>query len=260
MNAPVISPTVLLHDKVVIELGVVVDAGVVFAPGGETPTIVRRGVHIAAGAVIGPAVQLGREARIQPGAVVLSSVPPYSIVRGNPAQIVGYTAELGETGAATPGTLLFDKSIVPVDRPTAHPLGVGDAAVYRMPRVDDLRGALSVGEFGTDFPFVPKRYFLVFDVPSEELRGEHAHLACHQFLICVHGSCRALVDNGTTRREVLLNRPDIGLYMPPLVWGTQHRYTPDAVVLALASHHYDPTDYIRSYEEFQREVGRRATA
>lgn len=259
INAPVISPTALLHDRVVIEPSVVVDAGVVFAPGGETPTIVRRGVHIAAGAVIGPAVELGREARVQPGAVVLSSVPPYSIVRGNPAQIVGYSADLGEPRAATPGIFVFDRAGVPVERPTAHPLGVGEAAVYQMPRVADLRGALSVGEFGDNFPFVPKRYFIVFDVPSQELRGEHAHVECHQFLICIHGSCRALIDNGVARREVLLNGPDIGLYMPPLLWGTQHRYTSGAVVLVLASHHYDPTDYIRSYEEFRSEVERRTT-
>lgn len=256
MRTPVIASSALLHDQVVIENGVIVEAGVVFAPGGERPTIVRSNVHIAAGAVIGAGVELGREARIQPGAVVLTSVPPHSIVRGNPAQIVGYTADLAEPWVATPDILFFDKAGVPVDRPTAHPLGVGGAAVYQMPRVADLRGALSVGEFGDDFPFVPKRYFIVFDVPSQELRGEHAHRVCHQFLICIHGSCRALIDNGLVRREVQLNRPDIGLYMPPLLWGTQHRYTADAVVLVFASRHYEAADYIRSYEEFRREVER----
>jgi hypothetical protein len=136
-------------------------------------------------------------------------------------------------------------------------LGVGGAFVQLMQRVNDPRGSLSVGEFERDLPFRPKRYFVVFDVPSQELRGEHAHRACHQFLICLHGSCRAIVDDGAVRQEVLLDRPDVGLYMPPMIWGTQHSYTRDAVLLVLASHEYDAADYIRTYDEFRHEVVKR---
>ena len=86
-------------------------------------------------------------------------------------------------------------------------LGVGEAALYQLKLIVDLRGALTVGEFGLELPFKPNRYFVVFDVPTREIRGEHAHRKCHQFLICIKGSCRVLLDNGKERCDVLLDRP-----------------------------------------------------
>jgi hypothetical protein len=64
------------------------------------------------------------------------------------------------------------------------------------------------------------------------------------------------VDDGRDRHEVALDGPDVGLYIPPLVWGTQYRYTADAVLMVLASDKYEPGDYIRDYEEFLREIGK----
>ncbi len=253
-----VSPSALLHEKITIESGAVVGPGVIFASGGETRTVLRAGTRVGAGAVIGAGVELGWRARVEPGCVVLSSVPPNAIVQGNPARIVGYTKDATTELTADVQTTSLGTTLNAVRQPTAHPLGVGRSALYQLPRVDDLRGSLSVGEFGEHFPFTPRRYFLVFDVPSEDLRGEHAHHVCHQLLICVHGSCRALVDDGTARREILLDRPDIGLYMPPMIWGTQYRYTQDAVVLVLASHPYDAADYIRTYDEFRAAVSERA--
>jgi hypothetical protein len=119
-----------------------------------------------------------------------------------------------------------------------------------MKKVVDMRGSITVGEVGREVPFKPERYFIIFDVPNQELRGAHAHRVCHQFLICVRGSSRILVDDGVNRREVILDRPEIGVYMPPMIWGTQYRYTVDAVLLVFASHHYDANDYIRSYDQF----------
>ena len=130
------------------------------------------------------------------------------------------------------------------------PLGIGASTLHQLRFVHDMRGNLSVGEYERDIPFVPKRYFLVFDVPTPEVRGEHAHRVCHQFLICVRGSCRILLDDGTRRREITLDRPDLGIYVPAMVWATQHSYTPDATLLVFASEYYDPDDYVRSYEEF----------
>ncbi|WP_245655888.1 sugar 3,4-ketoisomerase [Microtetraspora fusca] len=135
-------------------------------------------------------------------------------------------------------------------------LGVGAASLHELRVTKDLRGELSVGEFERELPFVPKRYFLVFNVPSREVRGEHAHRRCEQFLICVRGSCGVLLDDGRNRREVTLDRPSRGVYMPAMIWGTQYRYSPDAVLLVFASDYYDPDDYIRSYDEFQRIVSR----
>jgi UDP-2-acetamido-3-amino-2,3-dideoxy-glucuronate N-acetyltransferase len=132
-----------------------------------------------------------------------------------------------------------------------EPLDVRGVELYRFPWVRDPRGDLTVGEFGKGFPFPPKRYFIVFGVSPGTLRGDHAHKRCHQFLICAQGHCVALVDDGVTRREVLLDNPSIGLYVPPMIWGTQYDYSVDGALLVFASDHYDPEDYIRDYGEFQ---------
>jgi hypothetical protein len=94
----------------------------------------------------------------------------------------------------------------------------------------------------------------VFDVPSRETRGEHAHRACHQFLLCAKGSCAVVADDGVRRQEFLLDRPDLGLHLPPMIWGIQYKYTPDAVLLVFASELYDAADYIRDYDQFLGEV------
>lgn len=239
--------SVRLHPGVMIEAEVQIEAGTIFAGMGEQITRVGARAAIGAGAVIGAGIEIGTGAIIDPGTVVLTNVPPNAVVRGNPARIIGY--------AHGPGT-----GSVPVSRRFAKlatrrrieivPLDVGSCAVYLMPKIVDLRGALSVGEAARDLPFLPQRYFMVYDVPSEELRGEHAHHTCHQFLICVHGSCQALVDDGTRRAEVTLDDPTVGLYMPPIIWGTQYRYSRDAILLVFASHGYDPADYIRDYPAF----------
>ena len=203
-------------------------------------TLVERGASIGANATLLPGIVVGRGAMVGAGAVVLGNVPPHAIVAGNPARIVGYI-DSGRPVGATPG-LAGDTATRP-----SRVKGVG---LHRMPRVEDMRGNLSVGEFGRNLPFVAKRYFLVFDVPSAEVRGEHAHRQCHQFLVCTHGRVSVVVDDGTQREEFLLDRPELGLHVPPLVWATQYRYSSDAVLLVFASEFYDPADYIRDYDEF----------
>lgn len=252
-----LEPGVLLTEKLVIEAEVSIERGVVFAGGGKLPTEVRPHVRIGAGAVIGPEVEVGWGAQILPGCVVLTSVPANAIIRGNPAQIVGYADSADPKRLQETPTFVAEGPEKDRRETTVVSLDVGAAQLYYMPRTSDLRGSLTVGEFDDVFPFTPRRYFFVFDVPSEELRGEHAHKTCHQFLVCVQGSCRSLLDDGKARREVVLDRPDVGLYMPPMIWGTQYRYTRDAVLLVLASHPYDPADYIRSYDEFRAEIGRK---
>ncbi len=122
--------------------------------------------------------------------------------------------------------------------------------IYQFPSVSDPRGDLTVGEFERGFPFRPKRYFIISGVPSSEIRGEHAHRQCHQFLICAYGRCSVTVDDGTTRLEFQLNRPSIGIYVPPMIWGRQWQYSADAALLVFASEFYDPADYIREYDVF----------
>jgi UDP-2-acetamido-3-amino-2,3-dideoxy-glucuronate N-acetyltransferase len=134
--------------------------------------------------------------------------------------------------------------------PEIFPTTVTGVTRHIFRRVPDPRGHLSVGEFEREIPFTPKRYFLVFDVPSEETRGEHAHIHCKQFLIAIKGSVTVIADDGKNREEFALDAPHMGLYLPSMVWGVQYRYSPDAVLLVFASEYYEPDDYIRNYNDF----------
>lgn len=205
-------------------------------------THVEHGASIGANATILPGVIIGRHAMVGAGAVVTRSVPAYAIAIGNPARIVGYVD--GNRPAATrhdPESL---------SRPGKVQTIVRGVTIHRMKQVNDMRGNLSAGEFPNDIPFVVKRYFLVYGVPSAETRGEHAHRSCHQFLLCVHGSCAVVADDGSNRQEIMLDRPDVGVHLPPLTWGIQYKYSSDAVLLVFASEHYDAAEYVRNYEEF----------
>ncbi|MCB1982391.1 MAG: WxcM-like domain-containing protein [Rhodoferax sp.] len=210
---------------------------------GQRPARVDAGVRIGANAVVHPDIVLATGVVVRAGSVVTRSVPHHAVVDGNPATIVGYVDTPHSHEAPAPRiAAAFDGPVqsTPVDGVTLH----------RMKVVPDLRGSLSVGEFERDIPFRPLRYFLVFGVPSRETRGEHAHRCCHQFLVCVRGSCAVVADDGQRRVEVVLDSLDTGLYLPPMVWGIQYKYSPDSVLLVFASHHYDPADYIRDYDEF----------
>lgn len=126
--------------------------------------------------------------------------------------------------------------------------------VIELAEFDDSRGSLVVGELNKQLPFSIERFFFVSHVPEGETRGIHAHKTCHQFLVCVSGSVKAMVDDGQTRSIVTLDRPTLGLHMPPMTWGTQYDYSNNAVLLVLASHVYDANDYLHDYEEFQSEL------
>lgn len=217
-------------------------------------TVVQKGATIGGGAVLLPGITIGQGAMVGAGAVVTKSVPPYAIVVGSPAKITGYvnsgsTSTKAKSSTLTASDLSKHEKVLQLD--------VKGVTLHRLKLVQDMRGNLSVGEIPSDVPFVPARYFLVFDVPSEKTRGEHAHRECHQFLVCVKGSCSVVVDDGKSRAEVLLDSPDLGVYLPPMTWGIQYKYTSDAVLLVFASHTYDSADYIRDYSKFLEEVNRR---
>jgi len=206
-------------------------------------TRVREGASIGANATILPGLEIGRGAMVGAGAVVTRSVPSFAIAVGNPAAIVGYVDSIGADRDARPAN--------GNDRPPAA-VGVGRVELRELPLVNDMRGDLSVGEFERTVPFRPRRYFLVFDVPTREIRGEHAHRHCEQFLVCVKGTCSVVVDDGTQRRELLLDRANLGLFIPARIWATQYKYSRDAVLLVFASDFYDPADYIRDYAQYLR--------
>lgn len=208
----------------------------------ETGIKVLAGVRIGANATICAGVTLAARSEIRPGAVVTRSVPPYAIVEGNPATIVGYVnTEIDKAvNAGSSGRRVASVEQTPVKGVTVH----------RFPVHPDLRGNLTVGEFDRQIPFTPQRYFMVFGVPSREIRGEHAHRECHQFLICVEGSCALVADDGEKRAEILLDDPSLGVYLPPMTWSIQYKYSANAKLLVFASHHYDGADYIRDYREY----------
>jgi dTDP-4-dehydrorhamnose 3,5-epimerase-like enzyme len=205
-------------------------------------TVVAQGASLGGGSVILPGLHIGRSAMVGAGAVVTRDVPPNAIVVGNPARIVGYVDSTPE-----PAEFIELKDLSAADLPQVRVPGV---QLRRIRSAVDLRGSLVAADFSSDLPFVPRRVFTVFDVPTKDVRGEHAHRECQQFLLCVAGSVSCVVDNGTMRQEFRLSQPDVGLYVPAMVWGSQYNYSSDAVLLVFASHEYDAGDYIRDYDDY----------
>lgn len=208
-------------------------------------TTVRKGASIGANATILPGVEVGRSAIIGAGAVVTHDVPPYAVVVGNPARIVRYTSEAAVYTVAPPSERLSES-----EEPEVIVDGV---LVHYAPIVRDLRGNLTARQEDDGLPFTPRRYFVVYDVPSPKVRGAHAHRKCQQLLVALKGSLNCMVDDGKNRQEFLLDSPERALYLPPFVWGVQYKFSPDAMLLVLASDLYDPDDYIRDYDQFIEE-------
>ena len=136
------------------------------------------------------------------------------------------------------------------DRRAPGDLGVGGASLIRLQAVTEKRGQLTVGELGSGLPFAPRRFFVVSRVPDTDIRGEHAHRKLQQVLVCLTGSVIADVNDGARSRSVMLDCPQVGLLVPPMVWGAQHHYSPDAMLLVLASREYDASDSIDDFSEF----------
>ncbi len=206
-------------------------------------THVGRGASIGGGAAILPGLRIGAHAMVGAGSVVTHDVPARAIVSGNPARIVGYVDARRRSTTTAPAS-------EPPDGAEVLETSVRGVTVHRLLLANDLRGTLSAGEFPRQIPFVPKRYFIVFDVPGQDVRGEHAHRHCHQFMICARGSVTVVVDDGKTSEEIPLNSPNLGLYVPPKIWAVQFKYSADALLLVFASDPYDPGDYIRDYDDF----------
>ncbi len=252
-NRVTVSCGVALWDGLTIEDDVFIGANVSFSSDRQTAenkssqtvarTILRRRASIAASATIETGVTIGERAIVGAGSVVTRNVPPLAIVAGNPAVIVGYEGTRIE----------YPKSVAsPPSEPSVRNTDVAGLTLHRLPSSADMRGQLAFAEIGKQIPFEVKRFFVVYGVASKETRGEHAHRKLHQFLICVHGQCSLMADDGENRQEFFLDSPTVGVHLPPLVWAVQYKHTLDAVLLVLASDYYDANDYIRDYSEFQR--------
>lgn len=127
-----------------------------------------------------------------------------------------------------------------------------DIKKVMFPERVNATGKLTFMESDKDVPFQIKRVYYVYDVTKGERRGFHAHRTLDQYLICINGECKVLLDNGKEKCDVLLNHPSQGLYVGPGVWHEMFDFSEGAILLVFASDYYDETDYIRSYEEFER--------
>jgi dTDP-4-dehydrorhamnose 3,5-epimerase-like enzyme len=122
------------------------------------------------------------------------------------------------------------------------------------PALGDDRGSLVALETHKTVPFDVKRVYYIFGTKPGVSRGFHAHRALQQVAVCVTGKCRMVLDDGHQREEVWLDSPTKGLLIGDLVWREMHDFSPDCVLLVLASEFYNESDYLRSYEEFKKVV------
>ena len=132
---------------------------------------------------------------------------------------------------------------------------------YQFTPHGDERGQLVALEEFKDIPFDIKRVYYIYDTLPGVTRGRHAHKNLEQILICVHGSCMLRLDDGFEKKEVLLDKPFEGVYISNDTWREMYDFSPDAVLLVLASEPYNEADYIRNYDaflEFVRDKGGRA--
>lgn len=129
-------------------------------------------------------------------------------------------------------------------------VSVYDCSVIELPKITDRSGNITPVEGIRNLPFDIKRIFYSYDIPGGEARGAHAHKTCHQFLVAASGSFEIVLDDGTNKRTVLLNRPFYGLHIPPGIWAAEQGFSSGSICLVLASHGYDEQDYLRNYSDF----------
>jgi len=131
---------------------------------------------------------------------------------------------------------------------------VFECSVIDLGKITFPEGNLTVIENNSQFPFEVRRVFYLYDIAGGESRGAHSHKDCHQFLIAASGSFEVELDDGDYKRQVLLNRPYIGVHIPPGVWASEINFSSGAICLVLASHTYNENDYIRNYQEYIRYI------
>lgn len=131
---------------------------------------------------------------------------------------------------------------------------VFDCSLLTLPQIGDRSGHITVVHNNSEVPFEIQRAFYLYDIPGGESRGAHAHKQCHQFLVAVSGAFEVLLDDGKIQRQVMLNRPNLGLHIPPMIWASEINFSSGSICLVLASQEYDETDYIREYSVYKELV------
>ena len=131
---------------------------------------------------------------------------------------------------------------------------VFDCSLYELNKMHDPEGNLTYLYQNVHVPFAINRVFYSYDIPGGEDRGAHAHKRCHQFLIAASGSFEVVLDDGTNKRTVLLNRPFLGLHVPPGVWASEQGFSSGSICLVLASEEFSEEDYIRNYDDYLKYI------
>ena len=152
-------------------------------------------------------------------------------------------------------TITDAKTSVKLNNPLGRNLvtegkSVFDCSLCELNKMHDTEGNLTYIYENIHVPFPINRVFYSYDIPGGEDRGAHAHKECHQFLIAASGSFEVVLDDGTNKRTVLLNRPFWGLHVPPGIWASEQGFSSGSICLVLASHDYDADDYIRNYDDY----------
>ncbi len=121
---------------------------------------------------------------------------------------------------------------------------------YTFQQHGDERGSLVALEEFNDIPFKIKRVYYMYGTKAGVRRGFHAHKSLEQILVCISGSCKILLDDGSSKKVIYLEKPYEGLYIPNNMWREMYDFSEDAVLLVLASEVYKEEDYIRNYNDF----------
>ncbi|UUF16967.1 FdtA/QdtA family cupin domain-containing protein [Flavobacterium panici] len=134
-------------------------------------------------------------------------------------------------------------------------ISVFECDLLHLKQIGDRSGHITSINNSLEIPFDIKRIFYLYDIPGGESRGAHAHKECHQFLVAASGSFEVLLDDGATKRQVLLNRPDLGLHIPPGIWASEINFSSGSICLVFASHEYSEDDYLREYDDYLKYIG-----
>lgn len=127
---------------------------------------------------------------------------------------------------------------------------------FRFQQHGDERGQLVALEEFKDIPFQIKRVYYMYDTIKDMHRGCHAHKNLEQILVCVCGTCKILLDDGTDKKVVILDKPYEGLYLSGDTWREMYDFSENCVLMVLASDYYCESDYIRDYNEFIKYISK----
>jgi len=133
-------------------------------------------------------------------------------------------------------------------------MGVSECEIIKLPKITDRRGNLTFVESSRHIPFDIKRVYYLYDIPGGETRGGHAHKTLKQFMVALSGSFDVVLYDGIEEKRITLNRPDVGLYIPPMIWRELENFSSGAVCLVFASEYFTEADYIRDLQSFEAAV------